>query len=93
MNMKPLVSAEMRLVQDRCTKWHNDDLRYAQRRNEAWDWLCDSRKMAPANEAIWDLRHRWPACRETYLRQLQSGAYRLSPHVGGGDTPSGDVVG
>jgi len=45
----------------------------------SWQWLCQARKSAPANADIWDLRYRWPAYRESFLAQLQSGEYRLSP--------------
>lgn len=61
------------------TTLHKDSNIDALRLDQAWEWLCKSRKTAPANADIWDLRHRWPAYRETFLRQLQSGDYRLSP--------------
>lgn len=56
MNMKPYMSAEMCLVHDRCTEWHHDELRDAQRLDEAWSWLCESRKAAPTSADIRDLR-------------------------------------
>ncbi|UHD27168.1 hypothetical protein [Klebsiella variicola] len=39
-----------------------------------------SRAKQPANADIWHLRQRWPAaCREAFLRKLQSGEHHLSP--------------
>ncbi|MNG54839.1 Group II intron-encoded protein LtrA [compost metagenome] len=45
----------------------------------AWDWLCDSRKDAPANADIWHLRHHWQRTRDALLTRLLSGTYRLQP--------------
>ncbi|HHB9141584.1 TPA: reverse transcriptase domain-containing protein [Klebsiella pneumoniae] len=79
MNMNPTQCNELSAEHDERTKWHNDDLRDAQRLDDAWAWLCESRKTAPANADIWHLRQRWPACREAFLRKLQSGEHHLSP--------------
>ncbi|MBX4519618.1 RNA-directed DNA polymerase [Klebsiella pneumoniae] len=79
MNMNPTQCNELSAEHDERTKWHNDDLRDAQRLDEAWAWLRESRKTAPANADIWHLRQRWPACREAFLRKLQSGEHHLSP--------------
>lgn len=45
----------------------------------AWHWLCDARRYFPPNADIWDLRYHWHAERATFLQQLQTGMYRLSP--------------
>ena len=59
MNMNPTQCNELSAEHDERTKWHNDDLRDAQRLDEAWAWLCESRKTAPANADIWHLRQRF----------------------------------
>lgn len=45
----------------------------------AWAWLCAARRHFPPNADIWDLRFRWPTTHATFLQQLQTGTYRLSP--------------
>ncbi|CAI1689238.1 Retron-type reverse transcriptase [Serratia fonticola] len=45
----------------------------------AYQWLCDSRKNAPPNADVWDLRFRWRNRRESLLAQLEAGAYSLRP--------------
>ncbi len=93
MNMNPTQCNELSAEHDERTKWHNDDLRDAQRLDEAWAWLCESRKTAPANADIWHLRQRWPACLPGSVSQKTAvGRAPPVPHVGGGDTPSGDVA-
>lgn len=57
----------------------NDNATDAQRLDQAWTWLCKTRKAAPVNADIWDLRYRWPTHREMLLNQIQSSTYRLSP--------------
>ncbi len=52
MNMNPTQCNELSAEHDERTKWHNDDLRDAQRLDDAWAWLCESRKTAPANADI-----------------------------------------
>ena len=49
MNMNPTQCNELSAEHDERTKWHNDDLRDAQRLDEAWAWVRESRKTAPAN--------------------------------------------
>ncbi|WP_258089462.1 reverse transcriptase domain-containing protein [Serratia liquefaciens] len=49
------------------------------RLDEAYQWLCDSRKKAPPNADVWDLRFRWEVRRESLLAQLEAGAYSLTP--------------
>lgn len=41
MNMNPTQCNELSAEHDERTKWHNDDLRDAQRLDEAWAWLCE----------------------------------------------------
>lgn len=55
---------------------HNDD---EARLTEVWSWLCQTRRQAPANADIWDLRFRWSAEKTAFLAALQAGTYRLSP--------------
>lgn len=57
------------------TEQDKDEARLAQ----AWDWLCQTRRGAPANADIWDLRFHWPREQAAFLVQLQLGTYRLSP--------------
>ena len=74
MNMNPTQCNELSAEHDERTKWHNDDLRDAQRLDEAWAWLCESRKTGSVSQ------------------KTAVGRAPPVPHVGGGDTPSGDVA-
>lgn len=47
--------------------------------DEAWVWLCRSRKNAPYNADIWHLRFHWHTVRNSLLRELLAGRYRLTP--------------
>lgn len=47
--------------------------------DEAWRWLCDSRKTAPDNAGIWHLRHHWYHTRDALLTRLLDGQYCLTP--------------
>lgn len=49
------------------------------RLDTAWNWLCQTRKRAPADADIWDMRFHWSSRQAALLAQLQTGAYRLSP--------------
>lgn len=49
------------------------------RLDAAWLWLCDSRKTAPDNADIWDLRFQWATRKPQLLQALQTGTYQLKP--------------
>jgi hypothetical protein len=69
--------------------WHPPTLRWPV--DEAFRWLCASRKHFPDNADAWPLRSRWQAERKRLLRQLRSGSYRVEP-VRRCDTADGKVI-
>ncbi len=50
-----------------------------QRLDQAFDWLCKSRKTAPDNADVWDLRFHWATRKGPLLQALQTGSYQLQP--------------
>ncbi|EAQ9101575.1 hypothetical protein DVZ67_24150 [Salmonella enterica subsp. enterica serovar Saintpaul] len=47
--------------------------------NDAFVWLCRSRRRFPANADIWHLRFHWASERGRILKALHAGTYRFSP--------------
>lgn len=91
MNMNPTQCNELSAEHDERTKWHNDDLRDAQRLDEAWPG-CVSRANG-ASECGYLAFATALACLPGSVSQKTAvGRAPPVPHVGGGDTPSGDVV-
>lgn len=45
----------------------------------AYQWLCRQRRNYPDNADIWDFRFHWAQCRESLLREVNSGDYLFSP--------------
>lgn len=47
--------------------------------HDAYSWLCQRRKNAPANADVWHLRWKWPQESEVLYSLVVNGHYRLSP--------------
>lgn len=47
--------------------------------DEAYKWLCRSRRHFPANADVWHLRYHWKAERKQLLKQLRQGRYCFAP--------------
>jgi hypothetical protein len=59
--------------------------------DEAYAWLCRSRRDHPPNADVWHLRFHWRAERRRLLRSLRAGTYRFEP-VRRVETGDGDVL-
>lgn len=46
---------------------------------EAYKWLCQQRKNAPADSDVWHLRFHWAAEGAAFRERVEQGKYRLKP--------------
>lgn len=58
---------------------HPGDVFTRGRINDAYEWLCKSRRRFPANADVWHLRFHWSTERARILRSLLAGTYRFQP--------------
>lgn len=47
--------------------------------DQAYQWICKSRKDAGHNNSVWDLRFNWDKIKITLIKELRDNSYHLSP--------------